>query len=301
MPDRHQDNVLVTGASRGLGLETALQLAEAGFTTWAGFRDTQGSAAVEAAAAQRGVKLNPVRLDITDQESVDKAVSEISAQGRLYALINSAGITGRTYFEEFPEDFLRRIFDVNVFGTMNVTRRALPLLREAGRGRIVMISSVGGRIGSMGLAPYVASKFALEGFSESLWLEMKPFGVRVAIIEPGIINTDIWDESRRVLPPARNPRSPYYDVFWRAEREATKLVNSSRLRPSDVAKRVLEAVTAKHPRLRYVVGRRAAVAVGLRRHLPGELFERLYFGEVLRRLGAASSSKMRTSEGNLEG
>jgi len=286
MSDRAAKGVLVTGASRGLGLEIALGVAQAGFRVFAGVRGPDHADSVQQAGKKRGVDLQPVFLDVTDPASVDAAVQSIAAQGPLYGLVNNAGITGRAYFEDFPEDKIRQIFEVNVFGTMNVTRRVLPVLRAAGAGRIITLTSIGGRIGTMGLAPYIASKFALEGFNESLWLEMKPFGVDVVIVEPGMVKTDIWDESRRVLPEARHPGSAYSALFTRAEELASGALNSSRLSPKDVAGTVVRAITAKRPRLRYIVGKRAGFVVALRRHLPGELFERFYFGEVLRRLTA---------------
>jgi len=206
MSEQASKGVLVTGASRGLGREIALGIAQAGFRVWAGVRDPHHADYLGQAAKQRGVDLETVFLDVTDAASIDVAVRTITAQGPLYALVNSAGITGRAYFEDFPEDKLRQIFEVNVFGTMNVTRRVLPVLRSAGVGRIVTLTSIGGRIGTMGLAPYIASKFALEGFNESLWLEMKPLGVDVVIVEPGMVKTDIWDE-RRTTPFLRARRS----------------------------------------------------------------------------------------------
>ncbi|HXI43685.1 MAG TPA: SDR family oxidoreductase, partial [Bryobacteraceae bacterium] len=290
MTARGNQSILVTGAGRGLGLETALVLAQAGFRVWAGIRDFARRDALLDAGAKRGVKLEPVRLDITDPLSVDEAFQSIARSGQLYGVVNNAGVTARAYFEDFPEERARQIIEVNLFGTMNVTRRALPLLRQAGNGRIVMISSVGGRIGSMSVAPYCASKFGLEGFSEALALEMKPFGIDVVIIEPGIVNTEIWEEERRLLPATRDPQSPYFRLFWNAEAQAEKMLRSSRLTPADIAAQVLRAITVKKPRLRYVVGRRARLVLALRRHLPGELFERLYFGELLRRATRGDSS-----------
>src|SRR5579863_2229970 len=163
--------VLVTGARRGLGRETALTLAQAGFYVWAGVRDPESGAALQQAARERFAEIDPVILDVTDPLSIETVFEKIAGSSRrLFGLVNNAGITGRAYFEDFPEQRVRRIFEVNLFGTMNVTRRALPLLRQAGRSRIVMITSIGGRIGSMSVAPYVASKFAIEGFSEALSL-----------------------------------------------------------------------------------------------------------------------------------
>jgi NAD(P)-dependent dehydrogenase (short-subunit alcohol dehydrogenase family) len=276
--------VLVTGASRGLGLATALRLAETGYDVWAGCRDSGSMAHLDARARERGVPLRPVRLDVTDNASIDAALGAmVDAGGAPCAVVNNAGITLRGYFEDVTEQETRRIFEVNCFGTMNVCRRVLPLMREARRGRIVIMSSIAGRIGSVALAPYVASKFALEGFAESLALEVAPFGMHVAIIEPGIVPTDIWNADSGVAEAASKAGGPYYRWFVRLEKETDGLLRASRLTPASIAEVVLEALTARRPRLRYLVGRKANLLVTLRRHLPGELFERFYFAEVLRR------------------
>jgi NAD(P)-dependent dehydrogenase (short-subunit alcohol dehydrogenase family) len=231
------------------------------------------------------VSLDVLHLDVTDPASVDSALEFIVKQeSTLYALVNNAGVTARAYFEDFPEEAVRRIFETNVFGTMNVTRRVLPHMRKRRRGRIVIMSSIGGRIGSVGIAPYIASKFALEGFGESLALEVKPLGLDAVIIEPGIVATELWNESSRVLPSARNPDGPYYRWFCEEERLAEAVLRSSRNKPEDVAFKIYHALSVKRPRLRYVVGRRASSVLSLRRYLPGELFEKIYFGALLKRI-----------------
>jgi NAD(P)-dependent dehydrogenase (short-subunit alcohol dehydrogenase family) len=289
--DERRRAVLVTGASRGIGFETALALAKANFDVWAGVRNPSDSDRLCSEASSRNLPLNTVPLDVTSDQSVDDAIGKILEKtGGLYGLVNNAGITARAAFEEFPEPELRRIFEVNVFGTMRVTRKAIGPMRGAGAGRIVILSSIGGRIAAPSVAPYSASKFALEGFGEALFLEMRPFGIDVALVEPGIVRTGIWDEESRVLQAARNEASPYYKHFWAGEQLVEAALKSSRLVAADVAREIVRAMTVSRPRLRYVVGGRASIVLSLRRHLPGDLFERFYFGEYLRRIAARTGA-----------
>ncbi len=276
--------VLVTGATRGIGLKTALALSTRGFEVWAGYRKREDAEAIAEASRARSLDVRAVRIDVTDPASVDAAVTRVAAHGRMHGLVNNAAVMLRGYFEDLSEAEIRRTIEVNLFGVMNVTRAALPHMRARGGGRIVMISSIGGRIGSMGLTAYVAGKFALEGFSESLALEVRPLGIHVAIVEPGIVDTAMWREARLLGEQSTDPSGPYYEWFRRAEREADSLVRSSRLTPADVAATVAEAMTAARPRLRYPVGRRASIVMSLRRFLPDDLFDRIYFGAVIRRV-----------------
>jgi NAD(P)-dependent dehydrogenase (short-subunit alcohol dehydrogenase family) len=171
-----------------------------------------------------------------------------------------------------------------MLGTMAVTRAALPHMRLARQGRIVIITSVGGRIASLGLSAYCASKFAQEGFGESLAQEVVPFGVYVSLVEPAIIKTERWGVNRGLARGAQNPASPYYAWFQASERAADRLVETSPTKPIDVAKCVHAVLTARRPRLRYLVGRRASVVMALRRLLPADWFERLYFGTAVRQV-----------------
>jgi NAD(P)-dependent dehydrogenase (short-subunit alcohol dehydrogenase family) len=279
------DTVLITGSSTGLGMETALRLAAAGFRVYATMRDVGHRGALLDAAAQRGVQLEVLPLDVTDAASIDQAVGRvIDETGGLFGLVNNAGLGLRGCFEDLSELEIRRVFEANVFGTMAVTRRVLPAMRAAGRGRVVTITSVGGRIATFGLSAYCATKFAQEGFAESLALELAPFGLHSILVEPGIIKTSRWSVNRGTAAHALDPESPYCELFRRHEALSDQFVETRRTRPVDVAQAVHRALTAKRPRLRYVVGRPAAAALSLRRHLPGELFERLYFGSLLRRI-----------------
>ena len=279
------DSVLITGASGGLGLETALYLAKRNFNVYATMPDLSERETVDEAASQHGVELRVLKLDVTDQASIDEAVGiAVEESGGVYGLVNNAGIALRGYYEDLLEEEVRRAFDVNVFGTMRVTRAVLPYMRASRRGRIVIITSIGGRIGSLAVSVYSACKFAQEGFGESLYQEVKPLGIQVSLVAPAIVPTERWGVNRGYGQRAMDPDSPYHAWFVESQRLTDKLVQSSPTKPVHVAQAVHRVLTVKRPRLRYVVGWRARLVIALRRYLPGELFERLYFGAVIRRV-----------------
>lgn len=284
-PGRPSDTVIVTGSSTGLGLETALHLAGEGFRVFATVRDLAARYTVLAAAAERGVELEVERLDLGDPASIEAAVDAVVARaGGVFALVNNGGIGLRGALEDSAEDEIRRVFEINVLGTIAVTRAVLPHMRAAGCGRIVTVSSVGGRVCGFGVPVYCASKFAQEGLAEGLALEAAPFGIQSVIVEPGMIRTSRWAEHRGTARAAADPGSPYHRHFWASEAIADRIVEASPTRPAHVAQAIATALTAEQPRLRYVVGRGATVVILLRRYLPEPVFERLYFGGQLRRL-----------------
>lgn len=286
-------SILVTGASSGIGLATAVYLAECGFQVFATMRDLNRRRRLDAEVARRGVQLEVLQLDVTDESNITTAVHTIvDRAGGIYGLVNNAGIVLRGYFEDLSDAEIRQVFETNVFGTMAVTRAVLPYMRVAHQGRIVIITSVGGRIGSAAVSAYCASKFALEGFAESLAQEVQPFGIRVVLVEPAIIKTEVWNANRGIAKGALNAGSPYYAWFCKSEQLADRLVESSPTQPIHAAQTVHRALTVRRPRLRYVVGWRAGLILTLRRYLPGELFERLYFGEAVRRVTSARQLRM---------
>ena len=279
------DSVLITGAGMGLGLATALYLAERGFKIYASVPDLSQQEGVDIAAAERDVSLRVLQLDVTDQATIEAAVDTIIAEcGGIYGLVNNAGLGLRGFFEDLSEEEIRCLFDVNVFGTMAVTRAVLPRMRVARCGRIVIISSAAGRIAEMTISAYCASKFALEGFGESLAQEVAPLGLYVSLIEPGLVMTSHFTVNRGRARAAIDPRSSYYAWFVQHEKMVDDILRTNRVTPADTAKAVHRALTAKRPKLRYVIGTGARLFISLRRHIPGELFERVYLAQVIRRV-----------------
>lgn len=278
------DSVIVTGSGTGLGKETSLYLAGRGFAVYAAVLTEEQAEAVSGAARERGLSnIRTPRLDITDPASIRSCVDDVVREtGGVYGLVNNAGIGLRGFFEDLTEAEIRRLFDVNVFGTLAMTRAVLPHMRAARRGRIVIVTSIGGRIGSLGVSTYCATKFAQEGFGECLYQELLPFGIFVSLVEPAIVKTERWGIHRGVAQGAENPNSPYSSWFKREEALADRLANSAPTRPEHVARAIYCALRAARPRLRYMVGRRARLVYLLRRYLPDRLFETLYFGGVVR-------------------
>lgn len=284
-PGRPGDPVLVTGTSTGLGLETALHLAESGFRVFAAVHHAASGEEVRDAAAARGVALDVVHLDLLDRAGTAAAVDTVVRRaGGIFALVNNGGVGLRGAVEDSSDDEIRAVYETNVLGTVAVTQAVLPHMRAAGCGRIATITSVGGRVPGFGVSIYCSSKFAQEGFAEGLALEVAPFGIQSVIVEPGMIKTSRWGDHRGTARRTEDPASPYFGLFWASEAIADRIVDRSPTRPVHVAQAVHEALTAERPRLRYVVGRGASVAISMRRHLPERVFERLYYGGQLRRL-----------------
>jgi NAD(P)-dependent dehydrogenase (short-subunit alcohol dehydrogenase family) len=240
---------------------------------------------LDAEAARRDVHLKVLKLDVTDKATIQSTVSTVLAESDgLYGLVNNAGITLRGCFEDLLDAEIRRVFETNVFGTMAVTRAVLPHMRAASCGRIVIITSVGGKMGSQALSAYCASKFALEGFGESLALEVKPLGINVVLVEPGMTRSKIWGANRNIARGALAPDSPYQACFEGTEQLADRLVDSSPITPEQIAQAIHRALMADRPRLRYLIGLRAKLFFALRRCLPGDVFDRFYFGRVASRM-----------------
>lgn len=285
------DTVLVTGASSGLGLDAAVYLATHGFSVYATVRGRQGRAAITQAAQAAGAEISLVELDVTDAAGAQEAVADVERNsGGIYALVNNAGIQIRGCFEDLTDEEIRRVFEVNVFGAMGMTRAVLPGMRRAGRGRLVFLSSIAGYLCSPGLSVYCATKFAVRGFSEALALELKALNIQVSSVAPPIVRTEIWGKNRGVAKGAENPASPYAHAFARSEELTNRMVSNASITPREVSKTVYHALTARRPRMHYVVGTRASWLLAGRKVLPGDWFDRMYMETAARLTRIAESS-----------
>jgi NAD(P)-dependent dehydrogenase (short-subunit alcohol dehydrogenase family) len=276
---------VVTGCSTGIGRATTLHLDRLGFEVFAGVR-REGDG--ERLASECSARVTPVMLDVTDPTAIDAVARRIGGEidgAGLHGLVNNAGIAQPAPIEIMPIDALRQQFEVNVIGQVAVTQALLPLIRRA-RGRIVNISSVGGRVASPALGAYAASKYAIEALSDAMRMELHPWGIDVSVIEPGSIGTEIWRrggeaaDSTLERVPDEN-RALYADLVAAVRRLAQRTADRA-ISPHKVAERVAHALTARRPRTRYVVGTDARIQIGLSRVLP----DRAYDAVVRRMLGA---------------
>ncbi|MBX6395731.1 MAG: SDR family oxidoreductase [Alicyclobacillaceae bacterium] len=271
---------LVTGTSSGFGLWTSVALAREGYQVVATMRDLGKKDRLLEEARRAGVeeRIECTEMDVTDGEAIARTVGDVIARfGSVDVLVNNAGFAVGGFVEEVSMEAWRRQFETNVFGLVAVTKAVLPHMRERRRGVIVNIGSISGRIGLPGLAPYSASKFAVEGFSESLRLEMQPFGVRVVLIEPGAFKTDIWQKGLGEIPGA--PDSPYASLREAMLREVRRTVEAAG-NPKEVARLVVEAVRTPRPRLRYPVGKGVRTMLTLKTLVPWGWLERLAVARI---------------------
>jgi NAD(P)-dependent dehydrogenase (short-subunit alcohol dehydrogenase family) len=223
-------------------------------------------------------------MDVTDEEQVRACVQQVlSRAGRIDALVYFAGLGLRGFFEDLTLEEIRRVYEVNLFGAMAVAKAVLPDMRRAKSGRIILTSSVGGRMGSMTISGYASSKFALEGFGECLRQEVYPFGIHVSMLEPGLVATPHFTVNRNRARNAVNAASPYYSWFCQHEHIVDGILERSSFGPREVAEAVDGILRARRPKLRYVVGRNAKLVLACRRYIPGSIFENIYWA-ILRRM-----------------
>ena len=265
--------ILVTGASTGMGAATARELAARGYQVLAGVRREIDGHDIESP------RIRPVILDITRPEQIAEVAALVEADGRpLRAVVNNAGIAVNAPVEVLPMQEWRRQFDVNFFGHIEVTQAMLPALLKS-RGRVVMISSIGGRLAQPTYGAYSGSKFALEAVADSLRRELAPSGVQVAIVEPGAVRTEMVGRGGITLKKLSSEMTPdqekRYGSLMRAILAQSEGFLRSGVDASQAAKIIATAATARRPKTRYTVGRDAAFLIRLARMLPDRVLDRL--------------------------
>ena len=256
---------IVTGSSTGNGLETSLLLAKNGFFTYATMRNLDKSTRIKETAKKDNLSLEVIQLDVTDDKSVVDVVTMIdNRHQRIDVLVNNAGYEHHGAVEELSMDEIRAQFETNFFGAVRVMKAVLPIMRKQRSGTIVNVSSIGGLIGVPLNSAYVSSKFALEGFSESMKYELEGFGIKVILIEPGAVKTNYLDNAKQAQK-AMNPDSPYAEFSKKMSagvKERFKEASSSS--PYQVAQVILSAIKSEKPNTRYLVGN-DAIAIKERR------------------------------------
>ena len=271
---KRSDVALVTGASSGFGLLAAVELARRGLRVFASMREPVRADRLRSALDEASLGAEIVRLDVTRPDHIEQAVSSIEeVAGGVDVLVNNAGYGLGGSVEDIAMEELREQFETNFFGLVALSKRVLPGMRERRRGRIINVSSIAGRVALPGAAAYSASKFAVEGFSESLRHELLPFEVYVSLVEPGTFRTDIFDRNRRIAARAADPSSAWAEMTRKISAVVDGRVEKSTADPRAVALVIAEIATAARPRLRYMVGRDAVAQKLLSRILPDRLWE----------------------------
>ena len=265
---------VVTGSSTGIGYETSLILSRNGFLTYATMRNLNKSKNIKSVATKESLPIQIRQLDVTDEVSVTNAIQAISSEaGRIDVLINNAGYGLNGAFEDLAIDEIKTQYETNVFGLVRTTQAVLPIMRRQRSGTIVNISSGAGRFGFPSSSAYVSTKFAVEGLSESLSYELEPFGIRVVIVEPGVIRTNFLD-GVVVAKKSKDQNSPYSQMMQKVTTGFEEMMKNASS-PDVVAKVVLNAIRDKNPNLRYLAGSDVEKWLGGKRKVADEEFYKM--------------------------
>jgi len=266
---------VISGTSSGIGLLSAVELARQGFRVVATMRDLGRRTRLDEAAQAAGVDslMDVRRLDVTEFATMPGLVSEIVRDySRIDVLVNNAGFAVAGFAEDMSLDEIRMQFETNFFGNVALTQAVLPVMRKQRSGHILMMSSIGGLHGALSISSYSASKFALEGWTESLRLEVNSLGIKVVLVEPGSYQTDIWTRNAVLGKKTVDGSSPNRERGERMRNQVQKLKKKD---PVEVAQMVARIAQDPNPRLRYLVGNDAHVQLWLKRVLPWKWHEKL--------------------------
>jgi NAD(P)-dependent dehydrogenase (short-subunit alcohol dehydrogenase family) len=280
-----QKVAIVTGGSSGIGYATSLLLARSGYYTYASARNIDKSSNLQSIAEAERLPLKPIQLDVTDDSSVKAAVEKIvSEKERIDVLVNNAGYGLFGAFEDLSLDEIKAQFETNFFGVVRVTQHILPIMRAmhdrgVGDGIIVNVGSINGKIAFPVLSAYSATKFAIEGLSESIAYELEPFGIKVILIEPGPIRSNFMKGS--LLPKrALDPKSPYSELVQKFY-DKTNSQHDDAISPEEVAKIILQAISNDNPEFRYVIGNYASTLLETRNNKPYSEFQKMIMQNIM--------------------
>jgi NAD(P)-dependent dehydrogenase (short-subunit alcohol dehydrogenase family) len=269
MPDNAGGKViLITGGTDGLGKAAAILFAERGYRVFATGRSAEKLAQLDALAKERKLPLESLRMDVLDDASVKQGVATVLEKaGAIDVLVNNAGLGYMATIEDLKVDDFRRQFETNVFAVIRVTQAVLPHMRQRRSGRILMMSSVAGLVAPPLYGAYSGSKFAVEGLSGALRLELYPFGIDVVLIEPGYIVTNFAATAAEIARPyfEAGRSGPYAKIYENSFKSAQRRRETSRTTPEDCARVMLRAIEARRPKIRYGVTPLAVLAIVGRR------------------------------------
>lgn len=268
---------LVTGSSSGIGYETALALARGGYETFASMRNTDAGEKLKKAAADEDIPVRTARIDVDNQDSVNETINRIiSETGRIDVLVNNAGYGQFGCAEDVTLDEFRAQFETNFFSIVRMIQAVAPVMRDAGSGTIVNISSVVGRMGLPGSAAYISAKFALEGLSECLRYELGQFGIRTTLVEPGVIKTRFFDSMKI-------PQSSVHEKYKQLSDGILanlKIMVDMGTEPAQVAETIMKAITDDEILPRYTAGADAAMFMEAKRMKTDIEFEKYISEEI---------------------
>ena len=268
--------ILITGCSSGFGLRTAVRLAKSGHHVIATMRDLSRKGALLDEIKILNKQVDLYELDVTNKESIRAAVRGVAAKyGFIDVLVNNAGYGVGGFFEDLSDAEIRGQMEVNFFGVQNVTREVIPCMRQRRNGKIINISSIAGLSASPCFGAYNASKWALEGFSESLRHELKLWGIDVLMVEPGTYKTKIFYENARYAKNFTDPQSPYYPVSQFLEKKVKTYVNGCDKNIEEIPALIERLINAKNPLFRNIPDLETRILFGLRKILPFRLYEAL--------------------------
>jgi NAD(P)-dependent dehydrogenase (short-subunit alcohol dehydrogenase family) len=273
---------IVTGSSSGIGHATSLLLARNRFHTYATIRNIEKSANIRKIANEERLPLQVIHLDVNDEASIRNSIEKVvSEKERIDVLVNNAGYGLVGAFEDLSVEEIKSQFETNFFGIIRLTQQVLPIMRQQKSGTIVNVSSGAGRIGFPGMSAYVSSKFALEGLSESMSYELEPFGIKVVIIEPGVIRTNFKKNSvmsKKSLDDSSI--SPYSSLIQKMDASISSIVEHA-TPPEEVAKAILHAVITKNPELRSLVGNDIIMMLETKKSMSDEDFRKMMMHSII--------------------